>query len=89
MKFWLMLLLGFLLVAGIFWLLAVAAGLLQYLFWAILISALIAGGVGYLLRARGLSPRSDRKQDSQQAKAAERELKQIEKRQEQEREKAR
>jgi hypothetical protein len=87
MKLWLYLLLGLALFIGLSWLLAIAAGLLHYLIWAIVLGAVITGAVGLLLRTRAQSQHIHPNLGLREQRKAERELKRMEK--QQAREKAR
>jgi hypothetical protein len=87
MKLWLYLVLGLALFIGLSWLLAIAAGLLHYLIWAIVLGAVITGAVGLLLRPRGHAQHTHHKPGMRERGKAESELKRMEK--QQAREKAR
>ncbi|MES2459958.1 MAG: hypothetical protein V4671_05185 [Armatimonadota bacterium] len=85
MKLWLYLLLGLALFIALSWVLAIAAGLLQYLIWAIVLGAVVFGAVGVLFRSRGLSQPTRQHSGLREVKKAERELKRMEKQQARER----
>lgn len=79
MKFWLSLLAGFALFLGLFWLLAVALGFMQYLIWIIVLGAVVFGAASLLL-SRFAPPVRSGKEDKRDLTKAERELKRMEKR---------
>jgi thiol:disulfide interchange protein len=85
MKLWFYLLLGLVLVIGVSWLLAIAAGLLQYLVWFIILGGVILGVSALLFRPRDQPQGTSKKTEKQEQTKAERELKRLEKKQARER----
>jgi hypothetical protein len=80
MKFWLYLSAGLALFIAVSWLLAVAAGLLQYLIGALMLGALVFG-IARLLRSRALPQHLDKNTGFRDERKAERELRRMEKQQ--------